>query len=76
MLIKYDGIGSSTTKTEFADDEFVKLMDEKFTHRKWKKEYDFYQHEIQLKFKDWVLPDDFVFFTLADWIEFSGAEIS
>lgn len=41
-------------------------MYEQFTHKKWKK-------EIQLKFKDWVLPDDFIFFTLDDWIEFSGA---
>ena len=28
---------------------------------------------IQLQFKDWVLPDDFIFFTLNDWIEYSGA---
>jgi hypothetical protein len=68
MLIKYDGIGTGITKHEF-----LKLMDEQFTYKKWKKEYDFYQREIQLKFKDWVLPDDFIFFTLDDWIEFSGA---
>jgi hypothetical protein len=30
----------------------------------------------QLQFKDWILPDDFIFFTLTDWIEYSGAEIS
>ena len=30
---------------------------------------------IQLQFKNWVLPDDFIFFTLKDWIEYSGAEI-
>jgi hypothetical protein len=30
---------------------------------------------IQTSFKDWNLPSDFVKFTLADWIEYSGAEI-
>jgi hypothetical protein len=33
------------------------------------------QHD-QFIFKDWILPDDFVFFTLTDWLEYSGAEIS
>jgi hypothetical protein len=75
LMIYYTGIGSTCNKTEFTDDEFVKIMNEQFTYKKWKKEYDFYQHEIQLKFRDWVLPDDFIFFTLDDWIEFSGAEI-
>ena len=27
----------------------------------------------QLQFKDWVLPDDFIFLTLDDWVEYSGA---
>jgi hypothetical protein len=26
-----------------------------------------------LKFKDWILPDDFCFFTLDDWIDYAGA---
>jgi hypothetical protein len=34
-----------------------------------------YENEIQLKFKDWVLPDDFCFFNLKDWVEYSGATI-
>uniref|UniRef100_A0A6C0H1K1 Uncharacterized protein n=1 Tax=viral metagenome TaxID=1070528 RepID=A0A6C0H1K1_9ZZZZ len=33
------------------------------------------ENHYQLRFKDWVLPDDFIFFTLSDWIEYSGAEI-
>lgn len=70
-MILYDGIGA--TKSEFTEEEFVRLMTEKFTHKKWKKTYDFYESEIQLKFKDWILPDDFIFFTLDDWIEYSGA---
>jgi hypothetical protein len=32
-----------------------------------------YENEIQLNFKDWVLPDDFCFFTLDDWIDYAGA---
>jgi hypothetical protein len=34
------------------------------------------EHHVQLDFKGWYLPDDFVFFTLLDWIEYSGAEIT
>ena len=53
-------------------------MIKEFTHKSWKpilikiKR----EHHYQVQFKDWVLPDDFIFFTLKDWIECSGAEIS
>ena len=33
------------------------------------------ENHYQLQFKDWILPDDFIFFTLTDWIEYSGAKI-
>ena len=41
------------------------------TWKDWKNEISW---PAQLEFKDWALPDDFIFFTLDDWIEYSGAE--
>ena len=73
MLIQYDGIGCDGTKTIFTEDEFIKIMNDNVTHKDWKNVPDFIKH-IQLNFKDWVLPDDFIFFTTEDWIEYSGAK--
>jgi hypothetical protein len=52
-------------------------MDREFTHKNWKYELEHIPREqhYQLQFKDWILPDDYIFFTLKDWIEYSGAEI-
>ena len=52
-------------------------MNREFTHKSWKYELAILPREYhdQLQFKDWILPDDFTFFTLTDWIEYSGAEI-
>lgn len=73
MLIRYDGIGTTPEKkTVFTEEEFVKIMNDTVTHKDWKKVPDFVK-TIQLDYKDWILPDDFIFFTLDDWIEYSGA---
>ena len=74
MLIKYDGIGSTDTKTVFTEDEFLKLMNETVTHRNWNNVPEIVKL-IQLNFNDWVLPDDFTFFTTEDWIKYSGAKV-
>jgi hypothetical protein len=56
---------------------FFDIMSKEFTHKSWRYELKIIPREYhyQLKFKDWILPDDFVFFTLADWIEYSGATL-
>ena len=76
MKILYDGIGSNETK-EHTENEFLNIMNKEFTHKIWRYELMKIprEHHYQLQFKDWVLPDDFIFFTLTDWIEYSGAEI-
>lgn len=66
MKIFYTGIGSNKTG-EHTEKEFLDIMSE-FTHKN-------IFFEDQLIFKDWNLPNDFIFFTLNDWIEYSGAEI-
>lgn len=69
--VLYDGIGCGS-KTQFTEDEFLKIMNDNVTHKDWKNVPEFVK-TIQLNFKDWVLPDDFIFFTTEDWIEYSGA---
>ena len=76
MKILYDGIGCNTSE-QHTEQEFLAIMNREFTHKCWKTELSQTPREdhYQLQFKDWVLPDDFVFFTLSDWIEYSGAVI-
>jgi len=76
MKIFYDGIGANKTG-EHTEDEFLNIMKIEFTNKNWTYELSIIPREqhYQLVFKDWFLPDDFVFFTLTDWIEYSGAEI-
>jgi len=76
MKILYTGIGCNETG-EHTEKEFLDIMRKEFTHKNLGfelKEIPREEH-YQLIFKDWILPDDFTFFTLLDWIEYSGAEI-
>jgi len=78
MKILYDGIGANP-RGEHTEEEFLTIMSREFTHKDWRailKNTLYREDHYQFVFKDWILPDDFVFFTLADWIEYSGAEIS
>ena len=66
MKILYDGIGSKASG-EHTEEEFLKIMSKEFTHKSWKSiliKIKRPEHHYQLQFKDWVLPDDFIFFTL------------
>ena len=75
MKIYYTGIGCNRTG-EHTENEFLSIMNREFTHKTWRYELEKFPREYhyQLKFKDWFLPDDFIFFTLTDWMEYSGAE--
>jgi hypothetical protein len=78
MKIFYTGIGSNPSGIH-TEEEFLKIMKKEFTHKSWSfilKKIETRKQYYQFDFKDWVLPDDFMFFTLTDWIEYSGAEIS
>ena len=76
MKILYTGIGCNESG-EHTEKEFLNIMRKEFTHKTWRFELKEIPREnhYQLRFKDWILPDDFIFFTLLDWIEYSGAEI-
>ena len=75
MKILYTGIGCNKTG-EHTEQDFLNIMNKEFTHKKWGSSLiEIPREYYQLSFKDWVLPDEFIFFTLSDWIEYSGAEI-
>jgi hypothetical protein len=77
MKIYYTGIGSKDSGVHTLM-EFINIMLMEFLIKKdWDKELrDTPRHmHHQLNFKDWELPEDFVCFTLEDWLEYSGAEI-
>jgi len=76
MYIYYTGIGCNKTE-QHTEKEFLNIMHREFTHKCWNHEMakNPRQYYFQLQFEDRILPDDFKFFTLTDWIEYSGAEI-
>ena len=80
MKILYDGIGADPSGVH-TPERFLEIMDATVTRKKWQRRPEtnpvnwVWENEFQLKFKDWVLPDDFCFFTLDDWVEYSGARI-
>ena len=76
MKIYYTGIGCNENGIH-TEQEFLEIMGKEFTHKTWRFELSIVSREMhyQLQFKDWVLPDEFIFFKTADWIEYSGAEV-
>lgn len=73
MLIYYTGIGAKPDG-KHTEAEFLAIMNREVAHRQWGTYNRALDIAGKLKFKDWILPDDFVFFTLNDWLEYSGAE--
>ncbi len=75
LFVFYTGVGA--TKRKHTIDEFLQIMKNEYTDKSWKQELEIVPREYydELCFKDWVLPDDFVFFRLEDWLEYSGAEL-
>ena len=76
MLIFYTGIGCKKSEIH-TEKEFLNIMNKEFTNKNWDVEFTLIprKNHYQLQFKDWYLPEEFTYFTLADWIEYSGAEV-
>jgi hypothetical protein len=76
MKILYSGIGSKKDGIHTIS-EFLEIMKKEFTHRVWRFELNIIpkEYHYQLQYNNWNLPDDFVFFELNDWIDYSGAEV-
>jgi len=77
VRVLYSGIGTTESHIHTVE-EFLEIMNREFTNKKWSDDPIYKvigRAHYQLQFKEWVLPDDFCFFTLNDWIEYSGAEL-
>ena len=64
-MIYYSGMGCKSSHIH-TEQEFLDIMNREVTHKDWNNSVSW---AAQLQFKDWVLPDDFIFFTLDNWIE-------
>ena len=60
MIILYSGIGAKKNGIH-TEQEFLDIMNKTTTWKDWNNSVSWPE---QLQFKDWVLPDDFIFFTL------------
>ena len=75
-VVYYSGIGSKESHVHSVL-EFLKIMREEFQDRSWAKDLEeFDKKDIdELNYKDWILPDEFCFFSLEDWVDFAGATL-
>ena len=59
VMIYYSGIGCKKSEIH-TEQEFLDIMKKEFIWKDWNNAVTW---PAQLQFKDWVLPDDFIFFT-------------
>ncbi len=71
--VYYSGIGCNPTHNH-TKEEFINIMKCEFQNKSWVNEIEMYgkNNMPELNYKDWILPDDFCFFTFEDWLDFSG----
>ena len=75
MKIFYTGIGSNDSG-EHTIQEFLNIMYCQFTSRYWtENELEYYYTVPALNFKRFKLPEEFIYFNLHDWIEYSGSSV-
>ncbi len=74
--VYYSGIGCNPTH-KHTKEEFINIMKREFQHKSWAYEIETYGKDAlpELNYNDWILPDDFCFFTFDDWVDFAGARI-
>lgn len=65
--IVYSGIGANETEIHSIE-EFLNIMSYASDHY-----YEMTSYGVDMEYKNFVLPDDFTKFALADWLDYSGA---
>lgn len=65
--ILYNGIGAKESEIHSIE-EFLNIMKHASPHY-----YEMTQLGFDMEYKNYSLPDDFIKFTLEEWIEYSGA---
>jgi hypothetical protein len=65
--IVYSGIGAKESEIHSIE-EFLNIMKYASVHY-----YEMISLGVDMEYKNYLLPDDFIKFTLEEWIEYSGA---
>jgi hypothetical protein len=65
--ILYSGIGAKESETHSIE-EFLNITKNASSHY-----YEMTSLGFEMEYKNYLLPDDFVNFTLEEWIDYSGA---
>jgi len=68
--IRYSGIGSKESEIHTVD-EFLDIMK---SEEALKHYFEMTSYGIDMEYKNFVLPKDFLIFTLDEWLDYSGAE--
>ena len=68
--IHYSGIGAKETGIHSIE-EFLNIMNHPDSHIHY---YEMTSYGVDMEYKNYLLPDDFVKFTLEEWIDYCGAE--
>jgi hypothetical protein len=66
--IVYSGVGANESEIHSIE-EFLNIMKHAETHY-----YEMSFYGFDMEYKKYVLPADFINFTLEEWIDYSGAE--
>ena len=66
--ILYNGIGAKESEIHSIE-EFLNIMKNASVHY-----YEMTSLGFDMEYKKYLLPDDFIKFTLEDWIDYSGAK--
>ena len=70
MEIFYTGIGCNKTG-KHTEKEFLDIMNHPDSHSHY---YVMSSYGVDMEYKNYLLPDDFIRFTLEEWIDYSGAK--
>lgn len=66
--IVYSGVGANETEIHSVED-FLSIMTHAESHY-----YEMAFYGFDMEYKNYTLPDDFINFTLEEWLDYSGAE--
>ncbi len=68
--IAYSGIGANESEIHSIE-EFLDIMHHPDNHSHY---YVMRAYGVDMEYKNYFLPDDFIKFTLEEWIDYSGAK--
>jgi len=67
--IRYSGIGSNDSEIHSVE-EFLNIMKSEDSLKHY---YEMSSYGIDMEYKTYILPYDFIKFTLDEWLDYSGA---